>query len=72
MEKEILDMLDHPFLPTLYAKFDASHYSCLVMEFCPGSDLYVARQCLPRKCFSISSASGILRRSPSRHIRCFI
>ncbi|KAM2864494.1 hypothetical protein FF1_023142 [Malus domestica] len=38
MEKEILDMLDHPFLPTLYAKFDASHYSCLVMEFCPGSD----------------------------------
>ncbi|KAM1046740.1 hypothetical protein ACFX2I_026132 [Malus domestica] len=56
MEKEILDMLDHPFLPTLYAEFDASHYSCLVMEFCPGGDLYVARQGLPRKCFSISSA----------------
>ncbi|BFG40048.1 hypothetical protein CerSpe_263220 [Prunus speciosa] len=56
MEKEILDMLDHPFLPTLYAEFDASHYSCLVMEFCPGGDLYAARQRLPGKCFSISSA----------------
>lgn len=56
MEKEILDMLDHPFLPTLYADFDASHYSCLVMEFCPGGDLYAARQRLPGKRFSISSA----------------
>ncbi|KAL6226391.1 PREDICTED: protein kinase PINOID 2 [Fragaria vesca subsp. vesca] len=56
MEKEILDMLDHPFLPTLYADFDASHYSCLVMEFCPGGDLYAARQRLPGKRFSLSSA----------------
>ncbi|KAF4377762.1 hypothetical protein F8388_011515 [Cannabis sativa] len=56
MEKEILGMLDHPFLPTLYADFDASHYSCLVMEFCPGGDLYSARQRQPGKRFSISSA----------------
>lgn len=28
MEKEILGGLDHQFLPTLYAEFDASHYSC--------------------------------------------
>ncbi|XP_062077980.1 protein kinase PINOID 2 [Humulus lupulus] len=56
MEKEILGMLDHPFLPTLYADFDASHYSCLVMEFCPGGDLYSARQRQPNKRFSISSA----------------
>ncbi|KAI4335765.1 hypothetical protein L6164_014376 [Bauhinia variegata] len=56
MEKEILGMLDHPFLPTLYAEFDASHYSCLVMEFCPGGDLYAARQRQPGKRFSISSA----------------
>ncbi|KAM1082885.1 hypothetical protein ACFX19_021767 [Malus domestica] len=36
MEKEILGMLDHHFLPTLYAELGASHYSCLVMEFCRG------------------------------------
>ncbi|XP_022999369.1 protein kinase PINOID 2-like [Cucurbita maxima] len=56
MEKEILKMIDHPFLPTLYAAFEASHYSCLVMEFCPGGDLYAARLRQPAKRFSISSA----------------
>ncbi|KAJ6410373.1 hypothetical protein OIU84_007171 [Salix udensis] len=56
MEKEILGMLDHPFLPTLYAEFEASHYSCLVTEYCPGGDLYAARQRQPWKRFSISSA----------------
>ncbi|KAG7021258.1 Protein kinase PINOID 2, partial [Cucurbita argyrosperma subsp. argyrosperma] len=56
MEKEILKLIDHPFLPTLYAEFEASHYSCLVMEFCPGGDLYAARQRLPGKRFPISSA----------------
>nr|DAD38389.1 TPA_asm: hypothetical protein HUJ06_009030 [Nelumbo nucifera] len=33
-EKRILKMLDHPFLPTLYAELEASHYACVVMEFC--------------------------------------
>ena len=56
MEKEILGMLDHPFLPTLYAEFDASHYSCLVMEFCPGGDLYASRQRQPGRRFRITSA----------------
>ncbi|KAL1373020.1 hypothetical protein HN51_003044 [Arachis hypogaea] len=56
MEKEILGMLDHPFLPTLYTQFEASHYSCLLMEFCPGGDLYAARQRQPGKRFSIASA----------------
>lgn len=56
MEKEILGMLDHPFLPTLYAEFDASHYSCFVMEFCPGGDLHAARQRQPGNRFSISAA----------------
>ncbi|XP_072965160.1 protein kinase PINOID 2-like [Typha angustifolia] len=55
-EKEILRTLDHPFLPTLYADFDASHYSCLVMEFCPGGDLHVVRQRQPGRRFSISSS----------------
>ncbi|XP_074268988.1 protein kinase PINOID 2 [Silene latifolia] len=56
MEKEILGMLDHPFLPTLYAEFEASHYSCLVMEFCSGGDLYALRLRQPLRRFSISSA----------------
>ncbi|KAI6679391.1 hypothetical protein NL676_033272 [Syzygium grande] len=57
MEKEILGMLDHPpFLPTLYAEFDAKHYSCLVMEFCPGGDLYAARLRQPGRRFSLSTA----------------
>ncbi|XP_068647397.1 protein kinase PINOID 2-like [Aristolochia californica] len=56
MEKEIIAMLDHPFLPTLYAQFDASHYSCLVMEFCPGGDLHAARQRQPGRRFTVSSA----------------
>ncbi|THU61051.1 hypothetical protein C4D60_Mb07t19190 [Musa balbisiana] len=57
-EKEILRSLDHPFLPTLYADFDAAHYSCLVMEFCPGGDLHVARQRQPGRRFSISTANS--------------
>ncbi|PKU72985.1 protein kinase PINOID 2 [Dendrobium catenatum] len=55
-EKEILRSLDHPFLPTLYAEFEAHHYSCLVMEFCPGGDLYVARQRQPERRFTVASA----------------
>ncbi|CAL9059821.1 unnamed protein product [Musa banksii] len=55
-EKEILRTLDHPFLPTLYADFDAAHYSCLLMEFCPGGDLHVVRQRQPGRRFTISSA----------------
>ncbi|XP_019187930.1 PREDICTED: serine/threonine-protein kinase D6PKL2-like [Ipomoea nil] len=43
-EREILRILDHPFLPTLYAQFTSDNLSCLVMEFCPGGDLHVLRQ----------------------------
>ncbi|KAG5553354.1 hypothetical protein RHGRI_011281 [Rhododendron griersonianum] len=43
-EREILSILDHPFLPTLFAQFTADNLSCLVMEYCPGGDLHVLRQ----------------------------
>ncbi|KAL2323123.1 hypothetical protein Fmac_027502 [Flemingia macrophylla] len=43
-EREILRILDHPFLPTLYAQFTSDNLSCLVMEYCPGGDLHVLRQ----------------------------
>ncbi|XP_052179701.1 protein kinase PINOID [Diospyros lotus] len=56
MEKKILKMVDHPFLPTLYAEFEASHYSCVVMEYCSGGDLHSLRHKHPLKRFPLSSA----------------
>ncbi|ESQ52066.1 hypothetical protein EUTSA_v10016667mg [Eutrema salsugineum] len=56
MEKTILKMLDHPFLPTLYAEFEASHFSCIVMEYCSGGDLHSLRHKQPHRRFSLSSA----------------
>ncbi|KAA8514868.1 hypothetical protein F0562_018047 [Nyssa sinensis] len=56
MERKILKMLDHPFLPTLYAEFEASHFSCVVMEFCSGGDLHSLRHKQPHKRFSLNSA----------------
>ncbi|KAK1278354.1 Protein kinase PINOID [Acorus gramineus] len=55
-ERRILGCLDHPFLPTLYARFDAPRYSCLVTEFCPGGDLHSLRHRQPGKRFSIDAA----------------
>ncbi|KAL2239343.1 serine/threonine-protein kinase D6PKL1-like [Sesamum indicum] len=54
-EKEILEMLDHPFLPTLYAAIDSPKWSCLLTEFCPGGDLHVLRQRQPCKRFPESA-----------------
>ncbi|XP_042010973.1 serine/threonine-protein kinase D6PK-like [Salvia splendens] len=51
-EREILQSLDHPFLPTLYTHFETDKFSCLVMEFCPGGDLHGLRQRQPGKHFS--------------------
>ncbi|KAL3503642.1 hypothetical protein ACH5RR_038091 [Cinchona calisaya] len=50
-EREILQCLDHPFLPTLYTHFETEKFSCLVMEFCPGGDLHTLRQRQPGKHF---------------------
>ncbi|XP_043689498.1 protein kinase PINOID-like [Telopea speciosissima] len=55
-EKRILKMLDHPFLPTLYAEFDASHYCCVVMEYCSGGDLHTLRHRQSGKRFPLRSA----------------
>lgn len=55
-EREILQMLDHPFLPTLYADFASDKLSCLVMEYCPGGDLHVLRQKQPSRSFSEQAA----------------
>ena len=50
-EREILECLDHPFLPSLYTHFETEKLSCLVMEFCPGGDLHILRQRQPGKHF---------------------
>ncbi|PHT71065.1 Protein kinase G11A [Capsicum annuum] len=55
-EREILRILDHPFLPTLYAQFTSDNLSCLVMEFCSGGDLHVLRQKQPGRYFSEPAA----------------
>ena len=54
-EREILEMLDHPFLPALYATIDSPKCSCLLTEFCPGGDLHVLRQRQPAKRFHESA-----------------
>ncbi|KAG7948924.1 hypothetical protein I3843_13G033600 [Carya illinoinensis] len=51
IEREILEILDHPFLPRLYATLDSPRWSCLLTEFCPGGDLHVIRQNQPEKRF---------------------
>jgi hypothetical protein len=56
MERKIIKMLDHPFLPILYAEFEASRYSCIVMEYCSGGDLHSLRHRHHRNRFSLSSA----------------
>jgi len=56
-EREILQLLDHPFLPTLFADFDAApHFSCVVMEFCPGGDLRSLHHRMPNRRFPLPSA----------------
>ncbi len=56
-EKRVLRRLDHPFLPTMFADFDAGQdYSCVVMEFCPGGDLHSLRHRVPGRRFPVASA----------------
>nr|GFA32892.1 serine/threonine-protein kinase D6PKL2-like [Tanacetum cinerariifolium] len=56
-EREILEALDHPFLPRLYAAIETPKWTCLLTEFCPGGDLHVLRQRQPYKCFLESAVS---------------
>ena len=56
MEREILGLLDHPFLPTLYTHFETDKFYCLVMEFCSGGNLHSLRQKQPNKYFTEEAA----------------
>ena len=59
-EREILGLLDHPFLPTLYSHFETNKFACLLMEFCNGGDLHILRQRQPNKHFSEQAARFLI------------
>ncbi|CAI9105241.1 OLC1v1004124C1 [Oldenlandia corymbosa var. corymbosa] len=48
-EREILDMLDHPFLPALYASFQTKTHICLITDYCPGGELFMLLDRQPLK-----------------------
>ncbi|KAJ1264737.1 hypothetical protein BS78_08G024100 [Paspalum vaginatum] len=50
-ERDILEAVDHPFLPRLLGAADGDRWSCLLTEFCPGGDLHVLRQRQPHRRF---------------------
>uniref|UniRef100_A0A0E0BNZ6 non-specific serine/threonine protein kinase n=1 Tax=Oryza glumipatula TaxID=40148 RepID=A0A0E0BNZ6_9ORYZ len=54
-EREILEAVDHPFLPRLYGVAEGDRWSCLLTEFCPGGDLHVLRQRQPHRRFTESA-----------------
>nr|AML76956.1 putative LOV domain-containing protein [Atriplex prostrata] len=56
VEREIISMLDHPFLPTLYASFQTSTHVCLITDFCPGGELFALLDMQPLKIFNEDSA----------------
>nr|AML79541.1 putative LOV domain-containing protein [Hedwigia ciliata] len=51
-ERDILALMDHPFLPTLYANFQTQTHICLVTDFCPGGELFLLLERQPRKVFT--------------------
>ncbi|KAJ4818282.1 Protein kinase superfamily protein [Rhynchospora pubera] len=55
-EREILGLLDHPFLPTLYSYFETEKFYCIVMEYCSGGNLHSLRQKQPSKHFTEHAA----------------
>nr|AML79229.1 putative LOV domain-containing protein [Frangula caroliniana] len=48
-EREILDMLDHPFVPALYASFQTKTHVCLITDYCPGGELFLLLDRQPTK-----------------------
>nr|AML78320.1 putative LOV domain-containing protein [Cyperus papyrus] len=48
-ERQILDLLDHPFLPTLYASFQTKTHICLITDYCPGGELFMLLDRQPQK-----------------------
>ncbi|KAK3412880.1 phototropin-2 [Eucalyptus grandis] len=56
IEREIISLMDHPFLPTLYSSFQTSTHVCLITDFCPGGELFALLDKQPMKIFTEDSA----------------
>nr|AML77201.1 putative LOV domain-containing protein [Digitalis purpurea] len=56
MEREIISLLDHPFLPTLYTSFQTPTHVCLITDFCPGGELFALLDKQPLKFLKEDSA----------------
>lgn len=56
IEREIISLLDHPFLPTLYSSFQTYTHVCLITDFCPGGELFAVLDKQPMKIFKEESA----------------
>ncbi|CAD6343297.1 unnamed protein product [Miscanthus lutarioriparius] len=48
-ERQILDMLDHPFLPTLYASFQTKTHVCFITDYYAGGELFMLLDRQPMK-----------------------
>ncbi|XVF01683.1 hypothetical protein REPUB_Repub04eG0109500 [Reevesia pubescens] len=56
VEREIISLLDHPFLPSLYSSFQTPTHVCLITDFCPGGELFALLDKQPMKFFKEESA----------------
>ncbi|WMV11791.1 hypothetical protein MTR67_005176 [Solanum verrucosum] len=56
VEREIIALLDHPLLPTLYSSFQTETHVCLITDFCPGGELFALLDRQPMKIFKEESA----------------
>nr|AML76835.1 putative LOV domain-containing protein [Helenium autumnale] len=56
IEREIIALLDHPFLPTLYTSFQTPTHVCLITDFCPGGELFALLDKQPLKLVNEESA----------------
>jgi protein-serine/threonine kinase len=55
-ESRVLSSLDHPFVPTLYARLDAGRYTCFLMDYCSGGDLHAVLRRRPGGRLPIAAA----------------
>ncbi|XP_023512820.1 phototropin-2-like isoform X2 [Cucurbita pepo subsp. pepo] len=56
IERQIIALLDHPFLPTLYTSFETATHVCLITDFCAGGELFALLDKQPMKMFKEDSA----------------
>ncbi|KAF5180584.1 Phototropin-2 [Thalictrum thalictroides] len=56
IEREIISLLDHPFLPTLYASFQTPTHVCLITDFFPGGEMFALLDKQPMKIFKEETA----------------